>query len=206
MMQTNYGSYLLRNWHHWNIYDPVLTSLSITTVIISRFFLLFHYFRYSFGKSFSGVSEDCLYLNVYAPKVFTQKFVHTVPSLLSLSYNCLFQSSIRMSATILTFELHSKIKFVTLTNALFMIMMTNGKPIFKKTHHNAIRCLDFKVSPPVVWFLETNRTQTCGYSKHSVQTSFCNGQLTLHCFTVERDTRGINYLRYFWKTHNNGTI
>lgn len=132
MMQTDYGSYLLRNWHHWNIYDPVLTSLSITTVIISRVFLLFHYFRYSFGKSFSGVSEDCLYLNVYAPKVFTLKFVHTVPSLLSLSYNCLFQSSIRMSATILTFELHSKIKFVTLTNALFMIMMTNGKPIFKK--------------------------------------------------------------------------
>lgn len=24
--------------------------------------------KYSFGKSFSGVSEDCLYLNVYAPK------------------------------------------------------------------------------------------------------------------------------------------
>lgn len=201
MMQTDYGSYLLKNWHHWNIYDPVLTSLSITTVIISRFFYYFIILGTVSGN-LSRVSARIVFISMFMP----QRYLHWSLYIQSLSYNCLFQSSIRMSATILTFELHSKIKFVTLTNALFMIMMTNGKPILKKNHHSAIRCLDFKVSPPVVWFLETNRTQTCGYSKHSVQTSYCNGQLTLHCFTVERDTRGINYLRYFWKTHNNGTI
>ena len=29
----------------------------------------FDTFRYSFGKSFSNVDEDCLYLNIYAPEV-----------------------------------------------------------------------------------------------------------------------------------------
>lgn len=130
----------------------------------------------------------------YSPKSF-------YPCPITVCFKVLFECP----PPFLTFELHTKIKCVILTNASFVIMMTNGKQILKKTH-NAIRCLDYKVSPPVVWFLETNRTQTCGCSNHSVQASYCNCQLRLHCFTVERDTREINYLRYFWKTHNNGTI
>lgn len=72
------------------------------------------------------------------------------PCLLIVCFKVLFECS----PPFLTFELHSKIKFVTLTNALFVTMMTNGKQILKKNHHNAIRCLDLSYPHLLFGFLK----------------------------------------------------
>lgn len=129
MMQTDYGSYLLRNWHHWNIYDPVLTSLSITTVIISR---VFYYFIIlgTVSGNLSRVWARIVFISMSMPQRYLRWSLYIqsqvfYPCLLIVCFKVLFECS----PPFLTFELHSKIKFVTLTNALFVTMMTNGKQI-----------------------------------------------------------------------------
>lgn len=160
--------------------------IAIITDKVSRI-LSFHCFRYSFGKSFSDVNEDCLYLNVYAPKVFyteiTSLYIQSqffLPlSWFKNNYNCLFQSSIRMSTAVFYVRVTLKDQGCHTYEHIEMIMITDDKQIIKR--HNAIQSdvwTFIGYFSSFVWFLETNRTQTWGCSKHSVQAWYCNGQLT----------------------------